>query len=329
MTARCLSTLEALPAEGYTARAARRLAGGRRKFPHRLDLGREDLLTYRTTVIDRMSISGVQDKVSLRLARGTLVPTDTNGGYLLKPVPGMRLPRFQADVPANEHLTMLIAERVYGIDTAVNACIRLQDGELAYITRRFDRTESGEKIPQEDFCQLTERSSETHGAHYKYDASHEELGATLKRCCPAYPVEVEKLFRRLLFVYAFSNGDAHLKNVSLYRSEFGDYVLTPAYDLLCTSLHIPSESRLALDMFADDFETESHSNHGFHTGECFLALAQRFEIAPTRAETILAPFRASQDEVKELIERSFLTQPAKQDYRDRYEDRLKALNIGL
>lgn len=323
---RCLCTLEPLAIEGYAAIAQRKLSGGRRKFPHRIEKTRNDLITYRGKVIERMSISGVQDKVSVRLARGKLELVDRSGEYLLKPVPVHSLPRFTPDLPANEHLTMLIAERIFGIETAVSACIRLADDELAYICKRFDR-EGGSKISQEDFCQLTNRSPDTHGKNFKYDGSYEELGQSLKKYCGAYRLEIERLFKRIMFCYAFSNGDAHLKNFSLFRTpSTGDYVLTPAYDLVSTSVHIPDETRLALDLFADDFQTDEFERNGFHTAACFLTLAERFEIAAPRARTLLAPFASGpQASVEDLIQRSFLSEDARAEYLAHYRDRCKAL----
>jgi serine/threonine-protein kinase HipA len=135
---------------------------------------------------------------------------------------------------------------------------------------------------------------------------------------------------RIVFSYAFSNGDAHLKNFSLFQTgTTGDYVLTPAYDLVSTSVHVPDESRLALDVFADDFETRSFRDNGFATGACFLELARRFEIADGRARVLLAPFvEGPRLDVEDLITRSFLTAKARADYTTRYRDRLKALRLG-
>lgn len=62
----------------------------------------------------RLSISGVQLKYSLRLESKKLVLTDTNGQYILKPIPPSRQLVAIGDLPENEHLTMQIAERVYG-----------------------------------------------------------------------------------------------------------------------------------------------------------------------------------------------------------------------
>ncbi len=320
---RCMSTLADIPREGYGAAAGRALAGDNRKFPHRLTFNRVDVVEFRMKAAEHMSISGIQDKVSLKLVRGTLVPTEKDGEYILKPVPSADIPRFKADVPASEHLTMQVASQVFGIATAINAVIRFADGELAYITRRFDRR-GGVKIGQEDFCQLSNRSEDTVGRNYKYDGTYEEAGRILKHFCKAYPVEIEKLFARIVFNYVLSNGDAHLKNFSLLESEFGDYILTPAYDLICTSLHFPEESRTALDLF-DTFETASFRQNAFYKRPDFLKLAGFYGMNMARAERYLGQFADAEARVVALIDRSFLSAGAKADVLARFRDRLRAL----
>jgi serine/threonine-protein kinase HipA len=320
---RCMSTLADIPRQGYSQVAERRLAGGNRKFPFRLTFNRTDVVEFRMRAAEHMSISGIQDKISLKLIRGQLVPTEKDGEYILKPVPSADIPLFKADVPANEHLTMQIASQVFGIDTAINGCIYFANGELAYITRRFDRR-AGVKIGQEDFCQLSNRTEETAGRNYKYDGTYEEAGRILKQYCGAYSVEAEKLFARIVFNYAFSNGDAHLKNFSLFESEFGDFILTPAYDLLCTSLHFPEEGRTALDLF-DDFETESFRQNAFYRRPDFLKLAGFYGMQMGRAERYLNQFANNKDKTFDLIGRSLLSDPAKADFGARFTDRLKAI----
>jgi serine/threonine-protein kinase HipA len=320
---RCMSTLADTPREGYSRVAERLLAGGNRKFPFRLTFNRTDVVEFRMKAAEHMSISGIQDKISLELVRGTLVPTEKDGEYILKPVPSADISLFKNDVPANEHLTMQLASQVFGITTAVNACIYFADGEIAYITRRFDRR-AGAKIGQEDFCQLSNRSEQTAGKNYKYDGTYEEVGRILKQYCKAYPVEVEKLFARIVFNYVFSNGDAHLKNFSLYESEFGDYILTPAYDLICTSLHFPNENRTALDFF-DDFETDSFRQNAFYRRPDFLKLAEFYGVNMGRAERCINRFAGSKDHVLGLVERSLLSDRAKAEFRVRFDDRLGAI----
>ncbi|MFC1462793.1 HipA domain-containing protein [Verrucomicrobiota bacterium] len=321
---RCLSSLFDIPEEGYTSPAARELAGGRRKFPHRLTFNRSDVIEFRLSAAEHMSISGVQDKISLRLERGRLLPTERDGEYILKPVPCADIPRLKDDVPANENLTMQLASQVFGIATAANACILFADGEQAYITKRFDRREDGSTIAQEDFCQLSNRTEETRGRNYKYDGTYEEAGRILKHYCKAYAVEIEKLFRLIVFNYACSNGDAHLKNFSLYRTAFGDYIMTPAYDLIASGLHFPQESRTALDLF-DTLETEYFRANGFYGRPDFLELARLYGMDSRRAMEFLDAIAARRHEVTRLIDRSFMSAPARQEYKAGFEDRLKTL----
>lgn len=106
MSARCLSTLEPLHAEGYSLAAQRRLAGADRPLPHRLAYRRSELLTRLLEVVDRMSVSGVQEKVSVKLVGDALEPTDVGGQFILELV-GADLPLFVQNVPANEHVTPL------------------------------------------------------------------------------------------------------------------------------------------------------------------------------------------------------------------------------
>jgi len=324
---RCLSTLQKRKDEGYSARALRRLAD-RKKFPRILEFSRDEVIDIRSKTIDRMSISGVREKLSLRLERGRLRPVSEGGQYILKPVPNQALPRFQKQVPANEHLTMQLAEQIWELDTAANSCIRLADGELAYVTRRFDRQSDGTPIPQEDFCQLTNRTPDTSGTHYKYTGSYRELADALRDYCAAYVIESQKLFRRIVFNYLVANGDAHLKNFSLQKTgSFGDYLLTPAYDLLCTKLHIPEDSRLALDLFKNDEYPKGVMTHGFVTGGDLIDLGERIGLSKPTAREVVDRFCRRRDEAKALVDRSFLSEEAKQVYHAILEDRWTALEL--
>jgi serine/threonine-protein kinase HipA len=92
---------------------------------------------------NRISISGVQDKSSLIQVKNQLRLTrpGEQGTHILKPIP-IDLKKVN-EVPANEHLTMQIASQIYGINTAANALIFFQEGEPAYITKRFVIRQNG------------------------------------------------------------------------------------------------------------------------------------------------------------------------------------------
>lgn len=321
----CRSSLQLIEKIGYTPAARQFLAGGNRQFPYKLSFSRSDVISFRSEHIEYMSISGVQDKISLKLDRGGILqPVEKNGEYILKPIPSITLPALLNDVPANEHLTMQIAKQLFSISIPPNACVQLKDGEPAYLVKRFDRHSDGTKTAQEDFCQLSGRSSESSN-NYKYEGSYEELGKLLKKYCGAYTIEVEKLFKLICFNYIFSNGDAHLKNFSLTQTSNGDYILTPGYDLLCTSMHLPNEAQMALDLFDDDYETEYYKTNAFYGRPDFIELAYRFGIANHRAELILNRFAIEKQTVIKLINNSFLSPEAKQNYTVRFYDRLRTM----
>lgn len=326
---RCLSTLRPTRGQPWSRGAITSLWDGRKVSPI-LEFDLPEFHRFRADHSDRISISGVQEKISLRIEKGKLVPTETEGQYILKPVPSLPSLECRDQVPANEHLTMQVAGQLFGIEIPPNGIVFFPDGSPAYLVKRFDREPgSGVKRPQEDFCQLSHRTRSTGGPNYKYDGSYEELGRILKRYCGSYSIEIEKLFRQIVFHYAVGNGDAHFKNFSLVPTPLGDYVLSPAYDLLNTRLHVPTESALALDLFDDDFETESFRRNGFHTGSDFLELARRFEMKPDRALRIVQAAGDLSEQAGELLAISLLDEDARRSYRGVLEDRSRALRADL
>lgn len=273
----------------------------------------------------RASISGVQEKVQLKRLRGRFILTDRDGDYILKPVPRTTSARFAADIPVNEALTMDIASKVFRIKTADHELVRMQDGEYAYLTRRFDRRD-GLSIRQEDFCQLSGRSSETHGDNYKYDGSYEEMAALVRQFCAASAVENPKIFFLILFNYLFGNGDAHLKNFSLYAGAQGDYVLTPAYDLLNTSIHFPDEpTATGLDFFADGRLTAAYEILGFYSSADFIELGSCFGVDETEVREGIAACETRRPTVERMIQASLLSEEAKRLYLKTFRDRLRAV----
>lgn len=263
----------------------------------------------------RISISGVQKKLSLILVKNKLRLTRSgeHGQFILKPIPDDLTKPNQ--VPANEHLSMQLAEQVFEIPTAPNALIFFKGGQPAYITRRFDRTTAGEKLGMEDFASLSGKTRQTHGADFKYEGSCEDLFRLLKLYGGAYRVDSLRLFRLILFNYVISNGDAHLKNFSLLETPSGDYILSPAYDLLCTRLHVKDpDVAFTNGLFADDFATESFRANGYYAFDDFLALGLRAEIPEALVRRELAAVGASRPKVVDLVGRSYLSEECRELY---------------
>lgn len=289
---------------------------------------REELIQ----LIKRISISGFQFKASMRLESATLVLSAERGSheYLLKPPP-RSFTIGQVDLlPANEHFTMQLARQVFGLRVAPCALLQFADGQpAAYLTRRFDVLPTGERLQQEDFAQLTGRSRATHGENFKMEGSHEEIATLIRRHVQASPPALDEFFRLTLFNYLVSNGDAHLKNFSLYRQPSGEYRLTPAYDLLNTSLHLNDGNDLALDLFADDYETPSFAANAFLAYDDFLELGIRIGLPPSRVRRLLAEITGHEAAIEKLLARSFLPPDMQQAYAASLASRRQRLRDSL
>lgn len=273
----------------------------------------------------RMSISGIQTKISLVLKDGQLEMVDSGGRYILKPIPHGAFQRLNV-LPINEHLTMQIARQVFDIEVAENALVAFADGEPAYLVRRFDVEPDGTRRLQEDFAQVGMRSEETHGKNYKYDFSYEEIGDLIRQHVIARAVDLERYFTLVVFNYLVHNGDAHVKNFSLIKSEdTQEYRLTPAYDLLNSRLHVPTETRMALDLFKDNVTTESYKANAFYAYDDFVLFAQKLDLVETRYKRILQRFVDSQEAMFSLIDRSLLPDDCKQLYKQHVQDSVRAL----
>ncbi|MFH1852585.1 MAG: HipA domain-containing protein [Candidatus Neomarinimicrobiota bacterium] len=274
-----------------------------------------------------ISISGVQEKVSLMLEKNRLRLTEESeqGTYILKPIP--RDLKLVDQVPANEHLTMQIARQIYGIPTAENALIFFENGDPAYITRRFDVKSDGIKRGKEDFASLAGKTTENTGPDFKYKYSYEKLAELVVRYVPAHKVEIEKLFKLIVFNYLFSNGDAHLKNFAVLETPNGDYTLSPAYDLINTRIHV-DDTDFALEdgLFKDDFESEAMQKDGWTGLADFHEFARRLNISDQRRDKLLEPFLTSPDQVEILVKQSFLNNQTKQVYLSHYQTRKNRLS---
>ncbi|WP_255517943.1 type II toxin-antitoxin system HipA family toxin [Fulvivirga sp. M361] len=309
----------------YSQACLRRLYNGKRvnhilpyNPPEISEEDAEKFINNRT----RISISGVQEKVSLLLDKNKLRLTEEGeqGTYILKPIP--RDLKKADQVPANEHLTMQIARQVYGINTAENALIFFKDGSPAYITKRFDIKPDGTKWGKEDFATLAGKTSENTGPNFKYGYSYEEMAKLIRKFVPAAVIEMEKFFSMVLFNYLFSNGDAHLKNFSLLQTANGDYILSPAYDLINTRIHV-DDTDFALNegLFEDEFESAHLQINGKVGREDFQEFARRVGINERRRDFLISPFLERQALVEELISRSFLDEPTKRAYLLHYQTR--------
>ena len=267
----------------------------------------------------RISISGVQEKFSVLLEKNKLrlIHQGEYGTYILKPIPGSEINSDQ--MPANEHLTMQIARQIFDIETAENALIFFKNGDPAYLTKRFDIRDDFSKWATEDFASLAGRTPQTHGEHYKYAGNYLELFELMKKHLPIFKLEFPKLFKLLIFNYLFSNGDAHFKNFSILETPYGDFRLSPAYDLLNTRMHIEDS-----DFALNDGLLPKNLAKG-NVMEQFIVLAAEVGITGKQVNVIFEMMLSNSDKIAELIDASYLSERFKRNYFQAYQTRYKKL----
>jgi len=262
------------------------------------------------TVNERLALTGVQPKISLSLngeqgnKRLTLV--GLWGDYILKP----QSTDF-ALMPEVEDLTMHLA-KLFKIDTAEHALIRTSSGELAYITKRFDRVK-GKKIHVEDLCQLSELLTEQ-----KYKSSYERVGKIIKQYATNSGLDVIKYFRLVLFSFLTGNNDMHLKNFSLMHTDRG-ILFSPAYDLLNVNLIYPDDKEdLALTLGGRKRKVKRAD---------FDQFAMSLGISDIVRDNIYKDFTKQFDKVQDWVDNSFLNEEYKERYMQIFDGKMK--QIGL
>lgn len=307
----------------YSPACLRKLFDGK-KVNHVLDFDNDADSVELAESINQISVSGVQEKLSAIVESGKIVltPIGGHGRYIIKPAPNYKHLRFRNLIPANEHLTMQIAKQIFKMDVAENGLLFFANGDLGYITKRFDYDVNGNKIKQEDFSSLAQKTSATHGKDFKYTGSYEDVAALLKANVSAWQVEMSKLFTLIVFNYLFANGDAHLKNFSLQQSANGDYLLAPAYDLMNTSIHVQDEDFALQDGLIPPSEySEIYTNSGHPCKEDFITFANRIGVLPKKRDAIIKMFSADYPQIEEFISRSFLDTKTKRMYLRSYQER--------
>ena len=227
----------------YHSTCARKIFGGKKvpEIPYTRDNINE---LARNLVLSQTTVTGVQPKLSLHLARGERNEPDrltlmgVAGDYILKPQA-----KAYPNLPENEDLAMHLAE-LAGISVVPHTLAKMADGELCYITRRIDRDAQGQKVAMEDSCQLLERLTED-----KYHSSYEQVAKVIARFSEVGKLDVVNFWEVVIFCWLTGNSDMHLKNFSLYNPKAVGWRLAPAYDLLAVRLAMPSDKEeLALTL---------------------------------------------------------------------------------
>jgi serine/threonine-protein kinase HipA len=272
----------------------------------------EQQITEAKERANKLSIQGVQPKLSAKLnvKEQSFELCDVGGTFILKPQH-----RDFDQLPENEDLTMHLAS--YIIEVPLHGLIYSSDGQLTYFIKRFDRLSRGNKLPVEDFSQLSSFTRAT-----KYNSSMENISATLDKFCTFPQIEKVKLFYRVLFNYLIGNEDMHLKNYSLItKSDIVSFA--PAYDLINTSLAIginKVKEQIALPLNGKKNNLTKKDLIDYYA-------RNRLQLNNFIIDKTLNDFSNIIPKWYALIDTSFLTPRNREGYKSLVKDR--ASNLGL
>lgn len=179
----------------------------------------------------RMSLAGAQHKLPVIYREGELFEPIgiTPSTHILKPDHQDR-DRYP-HTAANEWFIMSLAYQTLGYVPKVDL---IKVPESVYLVARFDRTEGNGQIQRRymiDGCQVLGINSAS-----KYAQCTLESLLQLAEQCQKKAQTRMRIFEWLVFNYLIGNSDAHLKNLSFFYDQEG-LEITPAYDLLCTSIY--------------------------------------------------------------------------------------------
>jgi serine/threonine-protein kinase HipA len=242
----------------------------------------------------RFSLAGVQLKFSvLRQGDEMTLPAHGMGGEWIAKLDSSRFPH----VVENEYAILQWA-RAAGFEvpechiyptTALSPSLRrfaALDRSLLLI-RRYDRR-GAVRIHQEDLAQVIGRPP-----RQKYDAITYEQCAALVRANVGEEGYFE-FIRRLAFVVATGNNDAHLKNWSFVYPNGINAELSPLYDQVCTIAWPEVRSILALPLLKNRYpariEESTFSRLATHAGE---DSARTLDVVRVTLRRIAASWRLS------------------------------------
>lgn len=267
----------------------------------------EQISTEAQKLAGKLSISGVQPKLSVRLEGDKLLPVAKDGQYILKP----QTQQF-AELPQNEYLCMQMG-RKFGLNTAESILLELSDGTLAYLVKRFDRFKKGthmEKLSCEDMHQIL-------GGPNKYAGSSEQIAKIIKQYCTFAPLELQRFFEISIFNFAIGNGDAHRKNFSLLTNEKGIVALSPVYDLVSSRLVLPEEG--------DEIALTINGKQNRLSKNDFKDFAENIGVDANYAKSRIIELLVLQDDFSDMINKSTLTLRLRQKLTEILTERLSRL----
>ena len=252
----------------------------------------QQISPVRTEPLWRFSLAGVAMKFSMREKGGQFAaPASGDGGDWIVKLPDASHPH----VPLNEFTMMTLASRV-GIEVpevrlvhrdsiaSVPDALWPRNEVYAYAVRRFDRAADRQLVHIEDLAQVRGFYPDD-----KYAGSFETVANLVYRRRDTKALK--EFARRLAFYVLVKNGDAHLKNWSLIYRDQRIPTLSPAYDIVSTSVYRPSNQ-------PEDLGLKFCGSRRFATAKlsCFVRLEEKLGTSIDLVEEVRALVSATQNE---------------------------------
>ena len=154
-----------------------------------------------------------------------------------------------------------------------------ENGRSHFMTRRFDRLATGEKLHMQSLCALAHYDFNMAGAY-----SYEQALLVMRQL--QLPMQaIEQLFRRMVFNIVARNQDDHVKNIAFLMNKAGEWSLSPAFDI--TYSFNPSGAWTA------SHQMMMNGKRDHFTLEDFNACARTASMKRGRAAKILAEVQAT------------------------------------
>ncbi len=309
----CGKPIEETPQKGQWHRLCSKKFFGT-DIPPLVFLSKHNLESIASKAIgEGITLPGVQKKLPLTLVtekgqhpRLTIGDTQAQTSYILK----LQSPEY-AQLPEAEDLVMRMADAAT-ITTVPHALLYLENGTLAYITKRIDR-KGKRRIAMEDFCQLSEKMTED-----KYKGSYEMCAKLLQKWSSRPLLDVTNFYYLLLFSFVTGNSDMHLKNFSLIAESSESHILAPAYDILPANLILEEDKEeMALTLCGKKAKLQYTT---------FLQLGEHLGLSELVVHNLIKKLKGLEPTFMETIATSFVSEGMKTRMRQLVSERLQRLS---
>ncbi len=188
----------------------------------------------------------------------------------------------------------------------MNPCeIYMENGLYHFMTKRFDRTENGQKLHMQTLGAIAHYDFNDPGAH-----SYEQCAFVMSRLGIRQD-RIEELYRRMVFNILAGNHDDHVKNISFLMDKTGVWDIAPAYDI--TYAYNPANFWLSRHQMSAAGKTENF------TKQDLLSAAKNMNIKKSTAEGILREVTGSVTRWMEFASKANVPEKRAEEIRGNFE----------